>query len=686
MEEQHSFDEFFRESLADYRETPPPAAWDMVAARLDDDDRKRRGFFFWPWTVLSLLLLVGGAVWLYGWSTNRSFPASGKQAQLQAPSSDPVAATHTPLKDNSGITEGTASLKSGSEAAGRASARTTGVQLPVDRSDRHEAEPTHRTAIQRSNSSQGQAAVRGVRGGSGNERRAGNSGSAVNPASTPGNALHAGSASATVRARRIAQATGSKESVSGRQALQGNADATAISGRTAIAGAVETSRTGSATGRPGVSENAVRQDAMHPLGAVPAALPKNHVLAAITPTQGPDKLQLAVRSKTPDPSGIFAETGVTARHADAVTTTSNERRPADLLIPEPVPKPVVAPVKAPDQLQMLAALEPVMHLFAGAPLPPMFTLYETGLLEPERYFEPIAPAPVVVAAAAPAPDPAAPAMYPPDSNAKAARKPMSLMAFVGYERGIKTPPRNMFTVGLSLLWQLNEKISVGIQPALLYGNMPRTTLTTDKTYQRSAVDIMRFTTRDYSPSILGQIDTVNNYVIREAFDSIIVRGTYVKGSLYHLELPLILQFNPFGAAFRMYGGPSMYFGGSMRIHSEGATQTYTIDRKDSIVQSEKMTEDQIKNYFGKSSLPSYSGYDPNAHSFERLDPVRFGYQFGVGYQKNRLNFDLSVRQQLSGYHQLSSELRQLYALPVFRLSFGYSLIPLKPAAPKTIAP
>src|SRR3982751_1084944 len=72
MEEQHSFDEFFRGSLADYRETPPPAAWNMVAQRLDDDDRRRRrGFFYWPWTVLSLLLLMGGAWWLYGWYNSR---------------------------------------------------------------------------------------------------------------------------------------------------------------------------------------------------------------------------------------------------------------------------------------------------------------------------------------------------------------------------------------------------------------------------------------------------------------------------------------------------------------------------------------------------------------------------------------------------------------------------------------
>jgi hypothetical protein len=124
----------------------------------------------------------------------------------------------------------------------------------------------------------------------------------------------------------------------------------------------------------------------------------------------------------------------------------------------------------------------------------------------------------------------------------------------------------------------------------------------------------------------------------------------------------------------------------MRVRSEGATEVYHFDRKDSIVQSARMSEEQIKNYFGKSSLESYNNYNPTSNSFQALDPVRFGYQFGIGYQHNRVNIDLSVRQQLSGYHQLSDNLRQLYSLPVFRLSFGYTLIPQRDKRPMPLKP
>ncbi len=641
MEEQQSFDEFFRESLADYRETPPPAAWDMVARRLDEDDRRRRrGFFYWPWIALSLLLMVGAAWWLYGWNSagpldlaqNRDKGGRYAAAQSQA-------------------------IEALREPAGHTSADVQ--PAPAPEALRPAAVPGSADAVPEP-SGRGQAAAQGpsvaaqVAGGPATQQQANPLPQA--PAQGGTRTISAGSGTQPVAAIPAAiREAGSGIQRRGAKPL-------------ASVGTVQAPATSAL-------DQAV-QGLPVPDGFAGNTASGNGAQPGMAPTSGPratDDVQpvpaAGIRAR---PEGIPAGTATAPAAAGAPAVPRTAARP-DL---ETTP---TFTRNYPDPVILLASLEPALHLAGGVPLPPVLGIYECGLLDPANYQEPVpAASPVAESAGAGTDMEAAAAMYPPDSSLRSSGRIMSLSGFLGYERGIKTPPRNMFTAGLSLMWQLGKSFSVGVQPALLYGNLPRTTLTTDKAYQRSAVDVTRFVTRDYSPSILGQIDTVNNYVIREAFDSIIVRGTYLKGSLWQLELPLILQYNPFGAAFRVYGGPSVYFGGGMKIRSEGANQVYTIDRKDSIVQSAKMTEEQIKNYFGKSNLESYSNYDPNLHSFNALDPVRLGYQFGVGYQRNRMNFDLSVRQQLSGYHQLSSELKQLYALPAFRLSFGYMLIPQRP--------
>lgn len=72
-EEQNSIDEFFRQSLGDYREAPPAAAWDDIERKLDEEGKKqppsgRRYFMRWPWIALVLLLLIGGT-----WLVNTKF-------------------------------------------------------------------------------------------------------------------------------------------------------------------------------------------------------------------------------------------------------------------------------------------------------------------------------------------------------------------------------------------------------------------------------------------------------------------------------------------------------------------------------------------------------------------------------------------------------------------------------------
>jgi hypothetical protein len=693
MEEQNSFDEFFRESLADYRETPPPAAWETVAARLDEDDRRRRrGFFYWPWVALSLLLMVGGAWWLYGWiNGGPGAVTSGKSGAHYV-----AAESGSDLSGGEGTpTQAQSVRQSGSPSTTAMTPSQTGTRSGPATPGDHPV-PAANTDQQASTGNSGKASTQripehsaganGLAAATGNEMQASSGRIGKQPA-TPRNhmtsagsrrspiAARAASADAYVHGTRIRPSNTERTEAHAAQVRPEQPAGTSTEVRStarqqALLPALAASRPVIVPADPTVAGGNERRD---PTSGMPA-------LAAAMPAGTPAPLNQRLPGMLQAPNSTLPFTG--SLPSIGISPSPKVPGPAPLGQPEAAPEPLPAP--APTVIEpavLMLAIEPVMHFFAGAALPPVIGLYETGLLDPERYQPPVEPVVPIAAIEDPA---AAPAMLPADSNTGPAKTAMSLSAFLGYERGIKTPPRNMFTVGLSLLWQLSEKFSIGLQPALVYGNLPRTDLTADKAYQRSSTDVTRFVTRQYSPSVLGQFDTVNNYVIREAFDSIIVRGTYLKGSLWQLELPLILQFNPFGPAFRVYGGPSMYFGGSMKIQSDGPKQTYTIDRKDSVVQSVRMTEEQLKNYFGKSGLESYSNYDPNANNFDKLDPIRFGYQFGVGFQKNRMSIDLSVRQQLSGYHQLSPALQQLYMNPVFRFGFGYMLLPQRVRQAKPI--
>ena len=67
-EQQMNLDEIFRQSGLgrDYREAPPPAAWDQIVRRLDEEDEEERRPYFWmrmPWAIVCLVL-AGAGLWV----------------------------------------------------------------------------------------------------------------------------------------------------------------------------------------------------------------------------------------------------------------------------------------------------------------------------------------------------------------------------------------------------------------------------------------------------------------------------------------------------------------------------------------------------------------------------------------------------------------------------------------------
>lgn len=55
-------DDFFRDELGNYTETPPPAVWEALEKRLDKPKKKRRGIFYWFLIMLPLAGLLGVSI------------------------------------------------------------------------------------------------------------------------------------------------------------------------------------------------------------------------------------------------------------------------------------------------------------------------------------------------------------------------------------------------------------------------------------------------------------------------------------------------------------------------------------------------------------------------------------------------------------------------------------------------
>jgi hypothetical protein len=274
------------------------------------------------------------------------------------------------------------------------------------------------------------------------------------------------------------------------------------------------------------------------------------------------------------------------------------------------------------------------------------------------------------------PEPALPMAIKPDY-----KPTISLAALIGYEPGMGSSVTSRFTGAARLLWQASQSVAIGIQPAFRFGNLTTSMLSQDQAYQRSSLQVDSFHTVDNSPSVRGDMDTIYNYVVRENFDSIIVRGTSVGGSFWEVELPLIIQWK-INKSWYVYGGPSVNLGGKLSFNDGGEAKVISSVRKDSLAQSQALPLKAFDGYFGKSPLAAYSTYKP-ATPVTDPSSARLGYLFGLGYAKNRIMAEASLHQQLSGYSQMESSLRSIFADPHVRLSVGFLLFNTKPV--KTLA-
>ncbi len=209
-----------------------------------------------------------------------------------------------------------------------------------------------------------------------------------------------------------------------------------------------------------------------------------------------------------------------------------------------------------------------------------------------------------------------------------------------------------------------------------------TTSLSSTAYQRSTpVGVDSVITTDS----FGKVN-FRSYMVSQTFDSIIVAGLSAGGPMWQIELPIILTYK-IAQAWRLYGGASLHFGGKLTSKT-GSIETITIQRKDTVnspsgtVQPARSLA-SFENHFGISSLPNFSTYTPGSEAIQDPSSLRFGYLFGVGYERKRINFDLSLHQQVSGARPVANPFRNVYTSPYVRMSIGYTLFPQKNARKKT---
>lgn len=652
MEEQRNIDEVFRHALSDYHEAPPGAVWQDIASRLDGDEKRRPvGFFLrWPWIVLSTLLIIGS-----GWMV----------VGLNRHGDDSIRAN--------------ASSQSGGSVSS--------ANVAVETSNKQSVTENNTNPSSESNSEQTSSA----------------------PAPTAKPVVKQAMAKAAITTPVPAKPA----SISNNISDEAHLTAVTESPATSIAPAVATTASVSieaATPAPAkaespvvtVSENLKRKPE-HLVSLKSSSVRRQKIapVAKLTPERrNVSRADLpAIAHSTPEaaPVPVKPQVKPAARWQKPAPEriaklTRNQHRPLSSYGAAKTPEalqPDQSPLPASNTLPEIEADPRPVEVLASGIDPTNDRLMASSLKT--YYPQARVVSDIPVPQAAPEQDPApekkdsaptagtqeqSPEPALPMSIKPSYKPTISLAALIGYEPGMGSSVTSRFTGAARLLLQASHSIAIGIQPAFRIGNLTTTMLSQDAAYQRSSLQVDSFHTIDNSPSVRGDMDTIYNYVIRENFDSIIVRGTSVGGSFWEIELPLIVQWK-INKSWYVYGGPSVNFGGKLSFNDGGEAKVISNVRKDSLAQSQALPMIAFNGYFGKSPLAAYSTYQP-ATPVTDPSSVRFGYLFGLGYAKNRIMAEASLHQQLSGYSQMESSLRSIFADPHVRLSIGYLLFNTKP--------
>ncbi len=647
-EQQHNIDEIFRQALGNYREAPPPAAWNDVEQKLDKDAPDRRSFFRWPWIALFLLLISGI------WFTVRT-----------------ITSNHTSKP---------ATVILNHSAANKSTLTRTNTQLANDPTKSSalaahpNAEKDDRTAQKESIKSRQDK--QGIVQASSNISQA--------PGSNSNTRRHRHNSFADKRAV-IAQTSASRIKMHDKNAIQGNKHRTAkaivLTRPTATSEEHQNKKPTPPVliaGRKNKKDRTV-EDAQIAVELVKA--PQHTV------QRNKEEKTVAIKRRkgVPEQNGA---SGIAHRkkqsrekmeHSNPAGEMVSDNRPVQKMASQKVLDTTVSKnrvkEKTADNSYTSKRLieKPVLTQNKETQKPAI-----SGKTQQAK------PTPAVKGtarstdedqpAAAPGSDNGSPDTA---SSQKSRRKftirvPLSLDVFGGYIWGIQKPAPNMGVLALQLSWRISAALGIRIAPAYRFGNIASQALSEDDIYGRLHATIIDSTSRTDSAGL-----TTYFYYLNQSYDSVKASAINAGGKYWDISLPLELRYQARGSRWFLHGGPTVNFGG--RISTEtGTLQSYSVTRQIQLSRTGRpLSTDSLKHY-NTIALKTDSSYKPyNA----TLSPIRIGYTVGAGYHWQRLLVDVSLQQQLTGYKAENPALQKVYQSPYFRISIGYRILSGQPPAP-----
>ncbi|MEO6832020.1 MAG: hypothetical protein ABI378_06730 [Chitinophagaceae bacterium] len=689
-EQQKNIDDLFRQSLSDYREAPPAAAWDRLAAQLGADgiEPKNKYFFTrWLWFSLVFILLVGGGWFIAAYQSHNKTIATQHSLQENrnqdgiaenAGTNNDISAKKADTVSHS-LNKKSISQKSLQQSMkGIASSRSRGGFTPSenapktrtpkgsslgknDEGDQSQNQVGNR--IDEANSDANTASIVGrtsTKSLAGGKAKTGQIASQNIVNNSPKSNLNS-STSSTKRNKKSYQNKSAETQAE--QASRNNSTATG-NGRNAKnsnspnsgsnKNSVATTKSKiSSEKREEIAKNVRPKAATKKLvlpkekQAIAAKLPKGKTQA------NRDKSKLAKEGKKALAKELGKPTKGKVASANSATTNTKPEEAIAKKLP-----PLVRQTEF--KWQPMAKAEPA-------------TTNENEDA-PHNDTEDDEQEPITLATGSGTSGGGGAGSGVEEKKKNHKPQSFSVAAMAGYELPTKKSGVNQISAGLSLLWHFDPGIALGIQPMFRFGNLS----------SRGAGDPTAYQQSSYQVDSVIRVDSFGKvgyrqYSISQKFDSISVAGAAISGTMWQIELPIILSYK-IAKAWRLYLGASLNLGGKLNATS-GSVQHFESTRSDtlggvgggSVLPARSAAS--FANYFGESSLPQFSQYRPAAVSVEQPASLRFGYLFGVGYDAKRFTFDASIHQQVSGYEKLPKSVQDVFSAAAIRLSFGYYLVP-----------
>lgn len=255
------------------------------------------------------------------------------------------------------------------------------------------------------------------------------------------------------------------------------------------------------------------------------------------------------------------------------------------------------------------------------------------------------------------------------------KKKFSLAAQLGYEFPMASSGIPHYTAGAQLQWYFNTKFSVGTQPSIRLGKVAARTLDNAKAYQQSSLVVDSLILTDSFGGVGYRQYNIREDFDSISVSSGSYSGTLIQVELpIIVAYNFAKNWRVYAGPTLNIGGSLNTTNGAIKHHQVVRTDTL---RSGPGRLLPARPASSFEGHFGVSSLPQYNTYKPNSSTSEKASTLRLGYLFGLGYDAGRWAVDASMHRQVSGYTSLPKPMQDLFSTTALRLSLGYYIVSRK---------